>query len=203
MQNNLVFDPARHVYMLNGVVIPGVTSILQMVGIGPDLSVIPAVILNQKRDIGTFVHEATEYVDMGGEIPDSYPGADGYIEAYRKFKADYSFDPIEAEMQIYSKALKYAGTIDRIGEINDKLSVLDIKTTSVLEIGYVGPQTAAYEKAYKELTGTRKSLVRYALQLKPDGSYKLQKCTDKEDLQAFMSALNVYRWRERHWKINK
>ena len=200
--SNLVFDPSRHVYMLNGVIIPGVTSILQMAGIGPDLSLIPAAILNQKRDIGTFVHEAAEYIDMGAE-PEYYPGADGYIEAYRRFKADYVFDPIEAEMQVYSKTLKYAGTIDRIGMISGKLSILDIKTTSILEIGYVGPQTAAYEKAYKELAGERKSLMRYALQLKPDGTYKLQKCTDKEDFMAFMAALNVYRWRERHWKVSK
>lgn len=200
--NNLVFNQELHRYTLDGLVIPSVTKILQLAGIGPDLSNIPAAILENKRMIGTFVHEATEYVDMGG-IPEIYPGADGYIDAYRKFKSEYEFEPLEAELQIFSKSLKYAGTIDRVGEIKSKLAIVDIKTTSVLEIGYVGPQTAAYEQAYKEFTGTRKSLDRYALQLRSDGNYRLDKCKDKEDLQAFMSALNIYRWREKHWKTSR
>lgn len=203
MANDLVFDPNLHRYTLNGLAIPGVTSILQAAGIGPDLSCIPASILEQKRDIGTFAHEAAELIDMGGE-PEYYPGADGYVNAYRKFKTEFAFDPIEMELQVYSKNFKYAGTIDRIGLIDGKMSILDIKTTSILELGYVGPQTAAYEKAYIEMIkGIKKSFPRYALQLKQDGTYKLHKCTDKEDFQAFLSALNIYWWREKHWKTSR
>lgn len=195
----LSFDPRIHRYTVNGLKYPSVTEVLQLAGIGPDYSNIPSVILEQKRDLGTFVHEACEYVDMGAEVPD-YPGADGYIQAYRNFKGDYGFEPIEAELQISHRILKYAGTIDRIGPIKNNLAVIDLKTTASIEIGYVGPQTAAYEEAYRLLTGIKKKLPRYTLQLKPDGKYKLEQCKSKEDFQAFLSALNIYRWRERHGK---
>lgn len=200
MTNELVFNPQIHRYTLNGLVIPSVTQILELAGIGPDLNSIPAVILENKRQIGEFVHEACEYVDMGSDEQLGWNLADGYVSAYRLFKAEIGFDVTEAELQVYSKRLRYAGTIDRIGTMKDKEILLDIKTTAILDMGYIGPQTAAYEEAYREMTGKKKSLPRYGLQLKPDGTYKLVQCKDKEDFQAFLAALNIYRWRERHGK---
>lgn len=195
----LSFDQRIHQYTVNGLKYPSVTEILQLAGLGPDYNNIPPVILEQKRDLGTFVHEASEYVDMGAEVPD-YPGADGYVQAYRNFKAEHNFVPVEAELQISHRILKYAGMIDRIGSIKSNLAVIDLKTTASIEIGYVGPQTAAYEEAYRLITGIKRRLPRYTLQLKADGTYKLIECKDKEDFQAFLSALNIFRWRERHGK---
>lgn len=194
---SLLFDPRIHKYTVNGLKYPSVTEVIQLAGIGTDYSMVPEGILSQKRDLGKFVHEATEYVDMGAEVP-YYPGADGYIQAYRKFKNDYNFEPIEAELQIFHKTLRYAGTIDRVGLIRSNLAIIDFKTVATIDLCSVGPQTAAYEEAYKLMTGIKKRLPRYTLQLKPDGTYKFVQCKDKEDFQAFLSALNIYRWREKH-----
>lgn len=198
--SNFQFDATAHRYTLDGLSIPSVTQIIQLAGIGTDYSNIPPVILEQKRALGVAVHEICEYVDMGAEPP-YYPGVEGYVEAYCKFRREKEFIPLEAELQLYHKTLKYAGTIDRIGQIKGITAVIDLKTTASIEIGYVGPQTAAYEEAYRLWTGTKKKLPRYCLQLKSDGSYKLEQCKSKEDFQAFLAALNIYRWRERHGRI--
>lgn len=191
--DDFIFNSAQHEYRVNGLKYPSVTEILSLAGYTLDFSAIPVAILEQKRDLGTFVHEATEYIDMGAEVP-YYPGAEGYVEAYRRFKADFDFMPTEAELQVYHKTLRYAGTIDRVGTINGKLSVIDLKTMVAIDLCAVGPQTAAYTECY---FGIKK---RYCLQLKSDGSYKLIECKCKEDFQAFMSALNIYNWRKKHGK---
>ena len=115
--------------------------------------------LENKRQIGTEVHERTQLIDMGCEVE-----GDGYSQAYIKFKTEMNFIPLEIELPVYSKS-GYAGTIDRVGTINNKLSIVDLKTTQMIDLPYMGPQTAAYENAYKEWSEYKKAMPRYILQL--------------------------------------
>lgn len=186
------FEPVHHLYFVNGVKAPSVTQILSAVNLTPDFSMIAPEVLENKRQIGLDVHEQTQLVDMGAE-----PSEDGYVQAYAKFKAETGFIPTEIELPVYSKIHGYAGTIDRVGELKGKLSILDIKTTTTLDMPYMGPQTAAYEIAYKEWTEYKKTMPRYILQLKPDGNYKLVQCKTKEDTNIFLYALQIMKWRNK------
>jgi len=77
--------------------------------------------------------------------------------------------------------------------VYDKLSEVDIKCTSVVDLISTGPQTAAYEQAWKE---QRKEKIekRYIVKLVPN-DFKLIPCTDKNDFQIFLYALQIYNWR--------
>lgn len=184
------FDEVKHKYTCEGLTLPSVTQILTAVGL-PDLSAIPAVTLQWKAELGTMVHLATELDDQN-EL--DYNSLDDriipYLEAYRRFKSESGFKIIDIEKMVFDPALKYAGKLDRFGILNGKRSLLDIKT-GVFDSLSVGPQTAAYARAYTDLKCNR-----YTLQLKDNGNYKLHKLNNDNDFNIFLSALNLYRWKQ-------
>jgi len=185
----ITFDAERHRYTDNGVNIPSVTTILGAVGL-PNLSMVGKEDLKRAAERGTAVHSATEFDDEG-ELDESSLSEEisMYLEGYRRFKSESGFEIIEIEKRIYHPVLKYAGTLDRYGILNGKRVVLDIKS-GVFDPLSVGPQTAAYAEAYTDL-----KCYRYALQLKDDGTYKLHKLTNSNDFNIFLSALNIWKWR--------
>ncbi|MBP2635014.1 MAG: hypothetical protein H6Q72_921 [Firmicutes bacterium] len=190
----LEFNEELHQYTDNGIVIPSVTQILQFSGLTPDFSMVKPADLEWKANLGTQVHAATALDDE-----DNLGGYDtqinGYIEAWRRFKAECDFVPQVAEQRVYSKKYGYAGTLDRIGKLGGVDTLLDIKTASIVDLICVGPQTAAYEAASNEQNKRKTKYKRYAVKLSPDGKYKLIACSNQMDLQVFLSALNLYNWR--------
>lgn len=183
------FDEINHKYTFEGLTLPSVTQILSAVGL-PDLSAISSTILQWKAELGTMVHLATELDDQNeldyGSLDDRIIP---YLEAYQRFKFESGFEIIDMERMVFDPALKYAGKLDRFGILNGKKALLDIKT-GVFDPMSVGPQTAAYARAYTDL-----KCKRYALQLKDDGNYKLHRLNNDNDFNIFLSALNVYKWK--------
>lgn len=190
----ITFDAEHHKYTDNGVNIPSATTILAAAGL-PDLSMIPAATLQWKAELGTMVHFATELDDLSELDEDSLDERIvPYLEAYRRFKSESGFEIIDMEKMVYDPVLKYAGKLDRFGILNGKRTLLDIKT-GMFDPLSVGPQTAAYSGAYTELKCNR-----YALQLKDDSTYKLHRLNDPNDFNIFLSALNIYKWKNQGGK---
>lgn len=187
------FNEERHEYRQNGIIIPSVTQVLQAGGLTPDFSMVSAEDLVWKANLGTQVHAATA-LDDEDNLGDYDPQIAGYIEAWRRFKAECNFTPMLAEQIVYSKKYGYAGTLDRIGLMAGANVLLDIKTASVVDLMCVGPQTAAYEAASNEQNKTKANYKRYAVKLLPDGKYKLLACNNKMDFQVFLCALSLYNW---------
>lgn len=73
--------------------------------------------------------------------------------------------------------------------------MVDIKSSTSLWPA-VGPQTAAYARAFDPLTGG--SLRRYAVQLRGDGSYVCKEYRDADDFAVFSSLLALRTWCGRH-----
>jgi hypothetical protein len=159
-------------------------------------------VLEAKRDLGTKVHMATEYYDAGilneGTLDDELKP---YFEGWKRFSNDMQFKSVEMpEFKVYSSVHGYAGMIDRVGTINGKLAILDIKTTVVIYPS-VAIQLAAYEKAYLDYTAQKlKNLKRVAIQLKKDGSYKLHEFKDPNDFNIFFYGLQLKNWRTKNLK---
>jgi hypothetical protein len=65
MSIEFTFDADRHLYLVQGRLVPSVTQVLQATGLGADYSIVPPEVLERKRIIGQFVHEATQYLDEG------------------------------------------------------------------------------------------------------------------------------------------
>jgi len=164
--------------------IPSVTEILSMINSGYD-KINPAV-LEHAAMRGTLVHEWCEMYDYECAEEQVPSELEPYCRAYMDFVRDYKpqWDGIEQIVHFSAAEFGegYAGTVDRIGTIDGKRCVVDIKTInspSTKDHVKVCCQTAAYSMA-GDVWGER-----YALYLKPDGTYRLLDCKEYEKTHGF------------------
>lgn len=187
----VTLDQETHVYTDdNGNVVPGVTSIIA------DLSNFDGIdpgVLERKAQLGRHVHAATELYDQGVlDWSTVHPKALPYVQAWCLFVYESGVEIIESEQIVYHRSYRFAGMLDRKVGWRDELNIIDIKCVAV-----VGPQTgiqlAGYSlAAYPDDSGTIK---RRAIQLLPNGRYKVHKFDDRQDRSVFLSCLNIYNWR--------
>ena len=194
--NHLVFDPIEHKYFYDGLEVPSVTTILKSANL-VNFDMVPYQVLEKAAYIGTCVHNATAYADAGTL---DYSTIDecltGYLDAWEKFKKETGFKFTHIEVKLYSEKYKYAGAIDRIGTINGKEVLPDIKT-GAHTISH-GPQTAAYAQAAKEMgIITSRKPDRFTVQLNENGTYKLIPLKGNADFSAFLNALAIHNYKKR------
>ena len=176
MEHQIDFYEDEHIYLVDGMEVPSVTTILNYMSDVEYSNVNPAV-LEQAAKRGRLVHEYTELMDYDA-LPDEIEGdVVGYLQAYAKFLRDYKPDWKLIEQTVYSEELGYVGTVDRFGVIDGKPCVVDIKTLqspTKMQKLIVSSQTAAYGVAIAEMQGTPTFLWnKYALYLGKDGDYNL------------------------------
>lgn len=191
---SLTFREEDHTYWDDAGLVPGVTTVIETVcqsfaGI-PDAFLIPA----QER--GTAVHKATELDDLEILDEDSL-AADltGYLEGWRKFKADTRFEPERVEEKVFHQKLRYAGTLDRTGTMAWRRSrrkvLIDVKTGG--KARGIGLQLAAYQAALKEQRGDDIK-TRLSVHVRADGTYRIEEYTNPSDMRVFIAMLTAYRW---------
>lgn len=195
----LEFHEPTHTYTLDGVNLPSVTTILRPLY---SFNGVPEHVLQAKAALGTAVHRACELLDNDDLDQESDEGKAGlapiagYLAGYVKFKAEVRPVVLENESRLFHPVHRYAGTIDRRYTINRDLWDVDLKSTVAMS-PVVGLQTAAYSELFKA-NGDRRRPRRGALQLFPDGKYKLWEFKDPSDIAVFLSLLNIHRFKERH-----
>lgn len=189
------FDEATHTYTREGVVVPSVTQALSVIAAYDG---IPPAVLQKAAERGTAVHKAIE-LHLQDDLDEASldPEIASYFYAYWKFERETGFKPRHAEALVYSAKYGYAGTLDLEGDLHRKAAIIDTKTTRQL-MPSTGPQTAAYEAAFKEQHQSRRNYQRYALLLKPDGTYRLEPCTNPADFRAFLACLTVHNFKRKH-----
>jgi hypothetical protein len=103
-------------------------------------------------DIGSQVHEAIEKYFL----TDTYPILDGQAEqafhAFLGFKEVNDMIPIKIEEKVYSDC--WAGTLDFYGYFNEKIYVIDFKSSKAIYLDSMGPQIAAYRSLKPEAVGS-------------------------------------------------
>lgn len=117
-------------------------------------------IVKKAAEEGTQVHEMVEEYLNGNEL--SFLDKNGYPQynpdvwqmflRFVEFWETYKPKLIETEVHLFSDELKVAGTCDLVCEINDKLWILDVKTSNHIQSTYE-LQTAVYTQCYKECYG--------------------------------------------------
>lgn len=111
----ITFNAETHTYYVDGLKIPGVTSILKGAGL-IDFSMVPTDILERAFKFGTAVHLATELDDRDNlDIVSLDAPLLPYILAWRKFKQDMGCKILSIEERVYSAKYRYCGTLDRRG----------------------------------------------------------------------------------------
>ena len=188
------FDPGPHVHTLNGVVLPGVTSVLKAEHFVDD-----RWWNDNARDRGTYIHQCIQALHEN-DLDESRLLSEyaGFIGGYRAFLIEKGFVATEVERPVCSISRMFAGVLDLIGTFrgNPTLTLIDAKTGDPGEA--VKLQTAAYRFAYYEETKTYIP-ERYALQLSREGTYKLHgPFLDQSDETVFLSAVNCWWWRQNH-----
>lgn len=191
--SQFVFDEARHEYAVDGRKLPGVTSLLSPL---VDYSAVPKETLERARQLGQAVHRMTELYDNDDLDEDSLSDElRPFLTGWMRFRTECHFEPLTIEHRMYHPVYRYAGTSDRTGVVKGRVAVIDIKKMFVLG-PHIGPQLAAYEKLHQ--SEGMEVVDRYALGLRPDGSYRLQPFADPLDWQCFLSHLTIRNWKVKH-----
>jgi len=155
-------------YKVDGVQMPSVTTILGEFGEENEsfkkFARENAEFLQFKANIGTVVHNriAKYFIDnyklkgkeikgepmkIDFEITDDMEIEIGSAMSYfDDFIKKYKVEPIEIEKQIWHRKMKYAGTADFLGYVNNILAVVDWKTSSSIYPDYPS-QVTAYKQA--------------------------------------------------------
>lgn len=196
----LTFTAENHVYRWKGNVVPSVTQILSPLS---DFSMVAPATLEYARARGVAVHKCVQ-LDILDDLDEASVAQEltGYLSAWRAFRKDCSVtaaDFGEPEKQMYHDLYGYAGTPDVPIFLDNKWGVLDVKTAEAMGDAW-GPQTAAYLDLINDNTpkGQHKIENRYSLRLRDNGTYRLDKFTDRADWQVFLSCLTLHRWKESH-----
>lgn len=193
----ITFDEERHEYRVGGVLVPNVTKIVSplydWMGVPPD-------VLDRKAKLGTAVHMATEFDDKGTLDEETVSEeVRGYLNAWRRFRAETGFMPTLNEQIVFHPELRYAGKLDRAGVFPgspEAVDILDIKSGA--EFDAHGVQVAGYALAFVAERQIRTYPSRRAVYLKPDGTYRMRRFTDPTDYQTFVALVTLTNWRIRH-----
>jgi len=111
----LTFDEEKHLFTANGEVIPSVTTVLKRAGMTPDWSKIADIEWYAQR--GTYIHRATELWEAKTLDEDTVDDEiRPYLEAYKKFRADYPVPITAQELRLWHPRYRYAGIIDIVTE---------------------------------------------------------------------------------------
>ena len=143
---------------------------------------------------GTDRHLATELWDQGILDESSLDENTGpALDAWKKFLDHSGFAIEEIEVRCFSESLLYAGTIDRVGVLDGKRTILDIKGSAYLPTYPL--QLWLYKIAWEEVTGDRiENLV--SVHLLRSGKYKIHAYHDYILGEAAARAIPVlYAWK--------
>ena len=200
--NELKFDNEKHIYKLDGVIIPGYSQIAKDLGL-TDYSHVNKSDLDWKAQVGKAVHTAiflhnTDELDM-----DSLDETvSSYFKSWLMFKELYQPKILTqySEKPICSFKWRYGVTPDIIAEIKELLTILEIKT--VTSMNPVTALQTEFQKVAVEEYHKIKIKQRWGLQLIPNSMPKLEPYTNLSDTTACLSLVNVWHLKERMklWK---
>lgn len=178
----LTFEPETHTYRIDGQVVPSVTQILSEAGL-----VDGQWYTEQSQHRGRLVHLMTALDDQNELNEEMVHGEyQGYLNAWRRFKAETKCEILAIEQRVYNCMYRYAGTTDRLVSMHSLVvELLDIKTG--------GPewwhkfQTAGYWMC-DDIQAARRG----SIYLSPDGTYKIKEHeAHGYDTDVFRAALTL------------
>lgn len=191
---SLVFQDEGHIYRLDGIEIPSVTTVIKEAGLS-DFSKVNPELLERACKFGTAIHTAIQLSVKGTLDHDSLDSALlPYLNQYRAFCSDFQYTPKEMEYQVFNKNLGVAGTIDQLGYIQGELTLVDIKT------GHFKASDMVQVSAYGYLYPVNRVLILYLT----GNGYKVQeiKRQDRKRCEAlFLNALSLYNYRKKEGLI--
>jgi len=186
----LEFAESTHIYKLNGIIIPSVTTVL-----GPLNNLkydgISEKTLENAAEKGSAVHKAIEnFIEFG--IEDIESEHRGYFDGFMKWWQEKKPEPVGVERRVYHRVMLYAGTVDLIAYIDGVLTLIDYKTTYAMNDMTFSVQLEGYSQALKSFGIQVQN--KMILHLKKDGSYAVHEypVNDPVRWRVFGSLKTVY-----------
>lgn len=185
------FDPATHSYRLDGVLIPGISFVLENTGFIDKTWYKP-----EHAERGHAVHAAAQFLiegnlDWSTVHPDILPR----VKGFEKFLGDYKPKLLLAEKPLYSTVHRFAGTPDLVLQMGGGIFVVDVKSG---KSGLAACLQTAAQKILVEEHGIKPVIIRDALELPKEGGYKIVQHKDRGDSTMFLNALAMI-----HRRINE
>jgi hypothetical protein len=175
---------ANHVYrrVSDGVRVPSVTQIL-----GDIIPGWQATEWHMQR--GTAVHACAAMVAQGIEF-DNDPEIDGQVAAIRRFFAEVRPVVVAVEQRVCHPTLHYAGTFDLVAFIGGEKCIVDWKASL--------DERAAWQlAAYAEALGDKTIKTGYGVEIRADGTYRMERWQVKKYAREWFAIRAVYAIRER------
>lgn len=168
--NQFTFCEETHVYTIDGVRVPSVTDVCAPLTCGkyPASGVVDAAARRGSR-----IHELCALFDYGALPDEIEPELVGYLRAWAAFCRDYRPSWHLIEHRMWSGKRMFAGTADRIGYIDRRALVVDIKSAAQLDRASkisLCAQLAGYS-ALAEENGLDRKIPGMGVQLRKDGTY--------------------------------
>lgn len=198
------FDPIKHIYWLNGEIIPGFTEIVKANGL-VDFSYVSPEHLERCRQFGSNLHLAIKLYNKGSlnmEVLD--PGLIPGVLAWGDFLEKTGYKVVQecSEQPICSEFYRFGCTPDNVIIKNSKYGIAEVKS-SVGTSPFMRLQTAAQKIAIKEFYGI-KILERLVIQVPFDGGLpKVVEHKDKRDEAFFLNCLGVYKFKRENNLLKK
>lgn len=146
--SNIEFIEKEHKYLVNGIIVPSVTTVLGTTIFKDMYANVPDYILKNKANYGTRVHDAILYdTDQGLTI---YEKAS--YQQWKKLQKREQIEPLKQEIKVAYKYY-FAGTFDMIAMYKGRKILIDFKTTYKLEEDYLAWQLSMYKLAYEHRFG--------------------------------------------------
>ena len=136
-----------HLYLVDGVIIPSVSSILK-VKFPDEFKNVPEHVLKNAAIKGTALHESIEIYEKSGQMSD--------IKEFRNYlfiKKHKGFKNIENEVPVIYEEdgqVLFVGRLDQVIEIDGKLGINDFKRVSAPNKEKIAYQLNLYKLAYEQ-----------------------------------------------------
>lgn len=175
--------------------IPSVTEILSDVGLGwQGYAGLSADRLTFLRARGKATHAALHWLATEGTLPTPlHPAIERPVAAYTRWAMDTDHVVLASELESIHSTKLYMGHLDRVGRVQDVLTLIDFKVTAAPDLLAAAYQLAGYHRLLTDALLTPVKCVVVALN--PDtGDYRHHDLTDRvqDALHIFDAAVVVH-----------
>ncbi len=191
-------------YEIDGRQYPRVTSILGIIAkpqllywYGKNGTAKCKAIISESQEIGTRVHKYIENILRSGQLDlenETNANVVKALMAFQDWRKSNRLEPEKLEYTVYSRKHGYAGTMDYLGLCNNKLVIMDWKTSNAI-YPESRLQVAAYAKAVNEMDGRRVKKGVICRFDKKNGSFEVAEYDNLSELfSIFLHAKSLWEW---------